>query len=80
MVTEQYAISIIYQNRIWHLPVSIEQDGPFDKITVGINGEDVYFARDEHDGLMAITHRDHFEPQFLYLVGLAVEQQRKMYN
>jgi hypothetical protein len=80
MITEQYLISISYQGKVWQLPVRIDQQGSGYRITVDIEGVEVCFGRDHHNGLRPLNHQDDFDPQFLYLVANGVQQQRLTYN
>lgn len=80
MSTEQYLITVTYGSKVWQLPVRIACQGSFFKISVDIEGMEVCFARDDHDGLRPLNHQDDFDPQFLYLVGKEVLRQRPVYN
>lgn len=80
MITEQYPIRISYLGKVWQLPVSIDQEGIFHRITVDIDGTLVCFGRDHRNGLRPLNHLDDFDPQFLYLIANGVEQQRLTYN
>ncbi|MBO9154764.1 hypothetical protein ACFOTA_21300 [Chitinophaga sp. GCM10012297] len=80
MITEQYPISISYNGKVWRLPVTIDQEGIFYRITVDIEGTRVCFGRDHDNGLRPLNHQDDFDPQFLYLIATGVQQQRLTYN
>lgn len=80
MNTEQYLIEITYAGKVLQLPVRIVHEGFFYKISVDIGGTEVCFDRDDHNGLRPMNHQKDFEPQFLYLVGKAIQQQRLIYN
>lgn len=75
MKTEEYNISFSYQNKAWRLPVRIIHQGADYKISVNIEGKEVCFVRDPHDGLRPLNHHNDFEAQLLYLIGQEVEQQ-----
>lgn len=79
MYTEKYPIRIFYRDKVWQLPVRIERNGTWYKISVDIEGIEVCFTRDEHDGLVPLNHQDNFDPQFLYLIGKGVLEQRQSY-
>ncbi len=76
MNTEHYLISVVHRGKEWQLPVEIIHSGPFLRIRVDIEGVAVCFARDDHNGLRPLNHQNDFEPQFLYLVGKGILQQR----
>lgn len=80
MITEKYPIHISYLGKVWQLPVRIDQNGLHYRITVDIEGKQVCFCHDNHVGLRALNHQDDFDPQFLYLVADAVQQQRLSYQ
>ncbi len=80
MKTERYLVRVYYHGKAWQLPVSICYESIDYRITVDIEGIEVCFARDEHDGLVPLNHQDDFEPQFLYLVGREVQEQRPFHN
>src|SRR5688500_12870560 len=80
MITEQYSIRISYRGKIWQLPVRIDQEGAGYRIIVDIEGTEVCYGRDHHNGLRPLSHQDDFDPQFLYLIGTGVQQQRLTYN
>ena len=80
MSTEQYLVTITYGSKVWQLPVRIARRSAFSKISVDIEGMEVCFARDDHDGLRPLNHQDDFDPQFLYLVGKEVLLQRPVCN
>lgn len=80
MKTERYLITVYYRGKSWQLPVNIRYQSIDYKIAVDIEGTEVCFARDDHDGLTPLNHRDDFEPQFLYLIGREVQEQRPYHN
>lgn len=76
MKTERYLISVAYRGKTWQLPVEIMHEGTLLRIRVDIEGVEVCFGRDDHNGLRALNHHDDFEPQLLYLIGKNIQQQR----
>ena len=76
MNTEHYLISVVYRGKSWQLPVEIAHDSILLRIRVNIEGLEVCFARDGHNGLRPLNHQDDFEPELLYLIGKAIQQQR----
>jgi hypothetical protein len=75
MRTEQFHIHVNYGGRQLQLPVKIAREGVYYAISVEVDGAEIFFSRDGHNGLRPLCHRDDFDPQFLYLLGKEIEHQ-----
>lgn len=75
MRTEQFKINLNYDGRQLQLPVKIAQSGIYYAISVEVDGAEIFFSRDAHNGLRPMCHLDDFDPQFLYLLGREIEHQ-----
>ncbi|RPE08898.1 hypothetical protein EGT74_17930 [Chitinophaga lutea] len=76
MKVEQYLIRVTYQGISREIPVKIEFKGEEHKISVDLDGTEICYERDEHDGLRAINHLEDFDPELLYRVGKGILERR----
>jgi len=75
MKTENYTINIQFGGKQWEVPVQVISSGLGRKITVLLEGAEICYERDEHDGLRAINHLEDFSPDLLYQIGKGIQEQ-----
>ncbi|MGE7774994.1 hypothetical protein ACQKLP_09730 [Chitinophaga sp. NPDC101104] len=75
MKTENYTVKIQFDGRQWDVPVRVLSGGLGRKITVVLQGLEICYERDEHDGLRAINHLEDFNPELLYQIGKGIQEQ-----
>lgn len=75
MKTEDYVIKIGFRGQYREIPVRITTGGLGRKIAVELEGTEICFDRDDHDGLRAINHQEEFDPELLYLIGKGIQEQ-----
>ncbi len=76
MEMESFLISIRFGGKQWEIPVRITSHGFAQKIAAVLEGTEICYERDEHDGLRAITHQEDFDPELLYQIGKCIQEQR----
>ncbi len=76
MKTESYVISVEYRGKKWEIPVRILTGSLGQKIVAVLDEIEIYYERDEHDGLRACTHQEDFDPELLYQIGKRIQEQR----
>lgn len=76
MKTEKFNITIRRNGEMLIFPVEIKMRNTDVCICVNIDGEEVHFAPDEHNGLQPASPSCNLDPELLYQVGRAIRQQR----
>lgn len=76
MKTEHYEIRFSFGGKQWKVPVRIISGGLGRKIAAVLDGTEISFERDDHDGLRAVTHQEDFDPELLYQIGKCIQEQR----
>ncbi|WP_341835653.1 hypothetical protein WJU16_22770 [Chitinophaga pollutisoli] len=69
-------IWVRFGGKQWEVPVRITTGGLGQKIVAVLEGMEICFEHDEHDGLRAVTHHSDFDPELLYQIGKGIQEQR----
>ncbi len=76
MKTESYVITVRFGGKQWEVLVRISNGGLGQKIAAVLEGIEICYERDDHDGLRAINHHADFDPELLYQIGKGIQEQR----
>lgn len=76
MNTEQYNVMVSYKGEQHAIPVTIRTEDENVSICADIDGKEIFFLPDTHDGLRAMDTEYELDEELLYQVGKAIRQQR----
>lgn len=76
MNTEKYDVMVSYKGERHAIPVTIRTEDENVSICADIDGKEIFFLPDTHNGLRAVCPEEELDEELLYQVGKAIRQQR----
>lgn len=76
MKTQKFFITVLQNGEHRQYPVVVKIQGVSVSVCVSVNGKEVHFVPDEHDGLRPAAAECQLDPELLYQIGSAIRQQR----
>lgn len=76
MKTQKFFITVLQNGEYQRYPVVIKIRGINVSVCVNVNGKEVHYIPDEHDGLRPAAAECQLDPELLYQIGNAIMQQR----
>lgn len=76
MKIESYSIHVACNGKQYDLPVEIKTEGIAYRIAVLLDGAEIFYLWDHHDGLIAMYKTGQYDPELLYRIGRAIQEQR----
>jgi len=76
MKTQKFNITVQQNGEPQTYPVVVKVQGINVSVCVSVNGLEVHYIPDEHDGLRPAAAECNLDPELLYQIGSAILQQR----